>query len=321
MLTTRDDCVIYNHFLIWIVHGKNTLTNNKKGKYALVVEGGGMRCIFAAGVLNAFGHASFDPFDLYIGVSAWACHLASHLAGQYDRNFDITLRYSISSEFINPWRFLKGGHLIDLDWMWEQTIKNYRLNLSHLFSKLSSQKKEYVVVATSMTTGQALYSQPDENTLEHALKISSAMPIFYRSILDVNGEKAIDGGIADSIPVREAYRRGATDITVIRSRSTDYVKKHSHMAAAFVSLYYWQYPELVEKFRKRAENYNESVDFINHVPSGVRINQIAPPTNIVISRTTTNEVSLRAAYEAGIEHGNKFIKAFDLNGNKGDRAI
>jgi predicted patatin/cPLA2 family phospholipase len=240
-------------------------------------------------------------------VSAGACHLASHLAGQYDRNFDITLRYSINSEFINPWRFLNGGHLMDLDWMWEQTITHYRLNLAYLFSKLRSQKKEYIIVATSMATGQALYTQPDENTLEHYLKVSSAMPIFYRSILEVEGEKTIDGGIADSIPVREAYRRGATDITVIRSRSAGYVKKHSRVAAAVFSLYFRKYPRLVESFRKRAENYNASVDFINNPPPGVRITQIAPPANIAISRTTTNEASLRAAYEAGIDYGNKFI--------------
>jgi predicted patatin/cPLA2 family phospholipase len=54
---------------------------NDKTKSALIVEGGGMRSIFAAGVLHAFGKAGFDPFDLYIGVSAGACHLASHLAG------------------------------------------------------------------------------------------------------------------------------------------------------------------------------------------------------------------------------------------------
>lgn len=299
----------------------SSVNNTGKGKAALVVEGGGMRGIFAAGVLNAFGNAAFDPFDLYIGVSAGACHLASHLAVQYDRNFDITLRYSISSEFINPWRFLKGGHLIDLDWMWEQTITHYRLNLDHIFNQLRSQKKEYIVVATSMATGRALYTQPDENTLEHYLKVSSAMPIFYRSILEVGGEKALDGGIADSIPVREAHRRGATDITVIRSRSADYVKKHSRAAAAVVSLYFRKYPELAESFRKRAGNYNASVAFIYNPPPGVRIRQIAPPANIAISRTTTNEASLRAAYEAGIDYGNRFIKTYHSNGNHGKSSI
>ena len=132
--------------------------NENKVKSALVVEGGGMRGIFAAGVLHAFGKAGFDPFDLYIGVSAGACHLASHLAGQNDRNFDITLRYSLTSEFINPWRFLKGGHLMDLDWMWEQTITNYRLNLPYLFEKLRTQNKEYLIVATSMETGAGALS-------------------------------------------------------------------------------------------------------------------------------------------------------------------
>jgi predicted patatin/cPLA2 family phospholipase len=286
--------------------------NNKNGKSALVVEGGGMRCIFAAGVLHSFGKAGFDPFDLYIGVSAGACHLASHLAGQHDRNFDITLRYSMTSDFINPWRFLRGGHLMDLDWMWEQTITHFRLNLKHIDEKLRTQNKEYLIVATSMETGEALYLRPDENTLEHYLKVSSSLPILYRNVLEVNGEKATDGGMADSIPVREAYRRGTTDITVIRSRSADYIKKESPIALAIFSLYCRKYPRLVEKFRKRAENYNASVEFIHSPPEGVRITEIAPPDNIAIGRTTKNETPLRAAYETGIDYGNKFIKTSQL---------
>jgi predicted patatin/cPLA2 family phospholipase len=285
---------------------------NDKTKSALIVEGGGMRSIFAAGVLHAFGKAGFDPFDLYIGVSAGACHLASHLAGQNSRNFDITLRYSMSPEFINVWRFLKGGHLMDLDWMWEQTITNYRLNLKHIDDKLRTQNKEYLIVATSMKTGQALYLRPDENTLEHYLKVSSSLPILYRNILEVNGEKATDGGMADSLPVREAYRRGATDITVIRSRAADYIKKESPIALAVFSLYFRKYQQLVEKFRKRAENYNASVEFIHHPPPGVRILEIAPPKDISIGRTTKNEAPLRAAYESGIDYGNKFIATSHL---------
>ncbi len=280
---------------------------SKTGKSALVVEGGGMRSIFAAGVLHAFGEAGFDPFDLYIGVSAGACHLASHLAGQNNRNFDITLQYSLTSDFINIRRFLSGGHLMDLDWMWKQTIANYRLNLACLFSRLRTQNKEYIVVATSMETGNALYLRPDENTLEHYLKVSSSIPIFYRNILEVEGEKATDGGIADAIPVREANRRGATEITVIRSRPTDYVKKQSPFTF-ILSIYFRKYPQLVEKFRKRARNYMASVDFIHHPPEGVRITELAPPNGTGIGRTTQNETVLRATYQIGIDSGNRFLK-------------
>jgi len=280
---------------------------NDKPKTALVVEGGGMRGIFAAGVLHAFGNAGFDPFDLYIGVSAGACHLASHLAGQNNRNFDITLRYSMSPEFINPWRFLQGGHLMDLDWMWEQTITNYRLNLKHLDEKLRRQNKEYLIVATSMETGEALYLRPDENTLENYLKISSSLPILYRNVLEVGGAKATDGGMADALPVHEAHRRGATDITVIRSRTTYYVKKESPVALAIFSWYFRKYPRLVECFKKRAENYNASVQFIHHPPQGVCVTEIAPPAHLAVGRTTKDEAPLRTAYEAGIDHGNRFI--------------
>ncbi|HQC20035.1 MAG TPA: patatin-like phospholipase family protein [Smithella sp.] len=114
-----------SHLTFYLQQGKGGMMSKVQiSKKALVVEGGGMRGVFAAGVLNAFGSAGFDPFDMYLGVSAGACNLASHLAGQNDRNFDIIERYSIDGRFINWGRFLRGGHLMDLDWLWEQTIDN-----------------------------------------------------------------------------------------------------------------------------------------------------------------------------------------------------
>lgn len=283
--------------------------DDNKSKAALVVEGGGMRGIFAAGVLHAFGREGFDPFDLYIGVSAGACHLASHLAGQNDRNFEITLRYSVAPEFINPWRFLRGGHLMDLDWMWDQTIRHYRLDLSHLFHKLRNRKKQYIIVATSMETGSTLYLEPDEFSLEHYLKVSSSMPVFYRNILNVNAEKATDGGIADPLPVGEAVLRGSSNITVIRSRPANYVKRQSLLIPVF-ALYFRKYPRLVESFRKRAHSYMAAVDLIHRPPAGVRITEIAPPPDAGIGRTTRDAAILKAAYQTGIEYGLSFMKSW-----------
>jgi len=283
--------------------------NDKKRK-ALIVEGGGMRGIFAAGVLHAFGSAGFDPFDLYIGVSAGACHLASHLAGQNTRNFDITLRYSLAPEFINLLRFLKGGHLMDLDWMWEQTIAHYRLNLRQIEEKMRVHQKDYLIVATSVETGLPMYLRPDVETLEHYLKVSSSLPILYRNLLDVGGEKATDGGMADSLPVGEAIRRGAAEITVIRSRPSCYMKKKSALSLAIFSLYFRQYPKLVHAFRNRAANYNASVALMRHPPAGVRVIEIAPPADLAVGRTTKDEASLRRAYETGIAQAHAFIQAY-----------
>ena len=251
----------------------------KRGKSALVVEGGAMRGVFAAGVLNAFGSDAFDPFDIYIGVSAGACNLASYLAGQNERNFDIIQRYSSSPRFISPGRFLRGGHLMDLDWLWEITIKEYRLDLKRIFDGLKKQNKEYIIVATSMDTGVGLYLQPDEDTLEYYLKVSSSLPIFYRNILEINSEKVTDGGVADSLPVIKACRRGATDITVVRTRPSEYVKKTSWLSFLY-PLMFRQYPQFARVLKNRPISYMESVRLIKNPPAGVRVSEIAPSPDI-----------------------------------------
>lgn len=282
------------------------MSNAKINKRALVVEGGGMRSVFAAGVLNAFGSAGFDPFDIYFGVSAGACNLASHLAGQNDRNFDIIERYSIDGRFISLGRFLCGGHLMDLDWLWEITISEYRLDLKKIFEMLQNQNKEYIIVATSVATGKAVYLEPDEETLEHYLKVSSSLPVFYRHFLKVQSEKMTDGGVADSLPVQEAVRRGATEITVIRTRSPRYVKKTSTVSL-FYPLIFRDYPLFAEAMKQRPVDYMKSVQLIRQPPAGVRVFEIAPPPDIAVGRITTDMKLLRAAYESGKEHGKKYI--------------
>lgn len=275
-------------------------------KKALVVEGGGMRGVFAAGVLNAFGSAGFDPFDMYFGVSAGACNLASHLAGQNDRNFDIIERYSIDGRFIHVGRFLRGGHLMDLDWLWEITIREYRLDLKSIFGRLKEKGKQYIIVATSVTTGKAVYLEPDEETLEHYLKVSSSLPVFYRNFLEVGSEKMTDGGVADSLPVGEAIRHGATEITVIRTRPSAYVKKKSPFAL-FYPLIFRDYPLFAEAMRQRPVAYMESVRLIRQPPSGVRVFEIAPPPNIHVGRVTTHIGALKMAYQRGRDCAKRFM--------------
>ncbi len=123
-----------------------------RGKKALIVEGGGMRGVFSAGVLFAMGMKRFTEFDLYIGVSAGACNLASFLGRQYERNFYIMENWSASWRFINPFRIF-WGNVMDLDWLWDITIRNYRLNLHEIFKDSS---REFLVVVTSMNSGKPL---------------------------------------------------------------------------------------------------------------------------------------------------------------------
>ena len=96
------------------------MNNNR----ALVVEGGAMRGIFATGVLDSFIQANYQPFTQCYGVSAGATNIAAYLCAQYKRNHAVITDYSCRPEFIDFVRFIRGGHLFDLDWLWPATLRD-----------------------------------------------------------------------------------------------------------------------------------------------------------------------------------------------------
>ncbi|MDC3189510.1 patatin family protein [Pseudoalteromonas elyakovii] len=274
------------------------MNNNK----ALVVEGGAMRGIFATGVLDAFIQANYQPFNQCYGVSAGATNIAAYLCAQYKRNHAVITDYSCRPEFIDFIRFIKGGHLFDLDWLWQETIRDIRLDLD-TFEKQAS---EFYIVTTNIQTGQPEYLKANATLLEQQLKASCALPIAYREFPVINNLQLTDGGVADSIPIRKAYEMGNKEITVILSQPLGYKKKPSK-APWFVKRLYKNTPALAEATLRRAENYNQSIDFITNPPSDCKINIIAPPPNFAVGRTTKSFEKLSAGYEMGLNAGAHFL--------------
>ena len=104
-----------------------TLKPFHAGQLALVCEGGGQRGIFTAGVLDEFMRAQFNPFDLYFGTSAGAQNLSAYVCNQPGYARKVIMRYTTSKEFFNPVRFVRGGNLIDLDWLLHATSRQIAL--------------------------------------------------------------------------------------------------------------------------------------------------------------------------------------------------
>jgi len=260
----------------------------------LVVEGGALRGVFSTGLLDGFLEAKFNPFDFYIGVSSGASNIAAYLAEMTGRNRDIYLDYSLRPEFISIARFLRGGHLLDLDWLWDNTIRDIRLDLATIYSK----GKPFIVVLTDVQTGNVVHKVTDSLNLEHVLKASSAVPLFYRGYPEVDGFPMTDGGVADAIPVTEAIRRGASRIMVIRSRHQDY-RKQSGLADYFMSWYLRSHPFLKQAMAKRVQRYNETVTLIRKPPDGIAIVEICPPQNFRVSRLSQDRLILQEGYDQG----------------------
>jgi predicted patatin/cPLA2 family phospholipase len=261
---------------------------------ALVVEGGALRGVFSTGLLDAFLEAQFNPFDLFIGVSSGASNLAAYLAGMAGRNRRVYMDYSLRPDFIGFSKFIRGDHLLDLDWLWDITIREIRLDLATIYAGA----KPFIVVLTDVQTGDAHYKLTGAQDLEHVLKASSAMPLLYRSFPEVEGRPMTDGGVADSIPIGEAIRRGARRIMVIRSRHRDYVKRRS-LSEYVMCWHVRHHPLLQRAMTKRVQRYNESVALIRKPPDGISIIELCPPENFRVSRLSQDRRILQEGYEQG----------------------
>ncbi|EIW88847.1 alpha/beta hydrolase [Alishewanella agri BL06] len=271
---------------------------NKPTKTALVVEGGAMRGIFAAGVLDAFIEQQFNPFHFAIGVSAGSTNLIGYLSGDHGRSRRILLDHARRDDFINWRRYLKGGHFCDVSWLWHASYDEVPLTFSHYLA----QQIPLFVVATSVQTGQACYFEVTENNMHQLFPASCAIPLAYRDFPAINGECMTDGGLADSIPVIKAYQMGARDITVILSQPYGYRKRSSRFPGLMKPLFR-QYPWLFTAVLSRASRYNQALDFIASPPSDCRIHVITPPTPFAVGRFCQNLALLEAGYQAGRNAG------------------
>ena len=272
---------------------------------ALIVEGGAMRGIFSTGVLDSFLAAQFNPFDLLLGVSSGAANLAAYLARMPKRNFKIYTDYSLRPEFISLKRFVCGGHLMDLDWLWDKTIAEIRLDLKTIFTT----NKLFLIGLTDVATGEAIYKQTDGDRLEDVLKASSAMPIVYRKFPLIDGRPTVDGGIAAPLPVDAAIERGARKIMVIRSRPKHY-KKREMLSNAVLRWKLKPYPALRKAIAGRVHRYNEALSLMRTPPPGVSILEICPPDDFRSARFGRNKGILVDGYQQGQSMGELAMRSW-----------
>ncbi|MBY6225782.1 patatin-like phospholipase family protein [Ferrimonas balearica] len=264
------------------------------GARALIVEGGAMRGVFSCGVLDQFLAHNFSPFDSFWGVSAGASNLAAYLAKMPGRNRKIYTDYSCRRAFLTPGRFLRGGDLMDLDWMWTITLAELGIDKA----TLAADPRPFFLAVTRQDSGQAEYHTPDVEQLAETMKASSALPLLYRKGVQLGQHTYVDGGVADALPVAEAIRRGARQIMVLRSRPASYRKSASGLPA----LQRWllrDTPQLVEPMLSRAERYNRALDLIRQPPEGVNIVEICPPESFRLKRLTRDAEPLERGYELG----------------------
>ncbi|TKB50368.1 patatin family protein [Ferrimonas sediminicola] len=261
---------------------------------ALVVEGGAMRGIFAAGVLDRFIERDHFAFDGCFGVSAGSTALAAYLSGQRGRTRRIIEDYSCRPEFINPWRFLCGGHLLDLDWLWPITLTELPFD----FDAFEARGIPLYIGLTRASDAAPRQLKADRHNLAMAMKASCSLPLAYREFVSLEGEAYTDGGVSDSIPVEAAWRAGFTEITVVLSQRAGYLKSPPR----FPALMRWafrRHPQLGRAMLERHRHYNRTLAFLASPPPGCTVRLIQPPPQFPVGRLTKDSALLGLGYQMG----------------------
>lgn len=262
-----------------------------------------MRSVFSAGLLDGFLENQFNPFDFYIGVSAGAYNLAAYLAGASGIGLRVFRDLATSSNFINYPRFIRGGHLLDLDWLIANTLTDAHLDTT----TVCRHGKPLYICVTDVATGQAVYLNTTPANLEEVVKASTALPLLYRDFPEINGRQMTDGGVADGIPVAEAMRLGAKRLMVIRSRAKSYVKRDT-LWHQFIRRKMRHYPALTQTMRERVKRFEDVMQLIRNPPRGVKILEICPPENFSIGRFSRSRKQLQRGYDAGISQADETIQ-------------
>lgn len=276
------------------------------GKLALVCEGGGQRGIFTAGVLDEFQRAQFNPFQLMLGTSAGAQNLSAYVCGQPGYARRVITRYTTSKQFFNPLRFVRGGNLIDLDWLIDITRQEFPLAIAAGEKLFSSGREFYMCACRSDDYTPGYFAPTPDNWLD-VLKASSAIPGLYRSGVDLCGVSYLDGGVRDAIPVREAARRGADTIVVIRTVPSQMTYTSQWVKRIERWLTDSALQPLVNIMQVHEASYHDTQRFIDAPPDGLRIIEIYPPRPLASSALGSRVASLNKDYHLGRRCGRYFL--------------
>lgn len=261
----------------------------------LILEGGGMRGAFTAGVLDVFLEHPELRFTSCIGVSAGACHACSFVAGQKGRAF------AVSSDYLNDWHYcslrslLLTGDLFGADFLYRKIPEELYPIDNQAFLKKGIR---FYAVVTNCRTGKAEY-MPVRDLIKDisAVQASSSLPIVSRMVA-IGNEYYLDGGIADAIPVEQSIRMGNSKNVVILTQPRDY-RKEKNKALPLIRIQYAKYPRLVEAMEKRHLEYNRVLTLLESEEAAGRALVIAPKEKLPIKRVERSKDKLLVAYNLG----------------------
>ena len=262
-------------------------------KTSLVLEGGAMRAIYTAGVLDVFMEENLW-FDGLIGVSAGAIHGSVYLGNQPGRTIRYYQKYCRHPKFMSFWSLLTTGSLVGKQFCYHDLPD--RLDPFD-YETFAQSKTAYYAVCTDLESGKAVYQRCTDLRKEMDYMLASAsMPMVSR-IVEAGGKKLLDGGVADSIPFQAAAELGYPKRVVVLTQCKGYRKKPMDLRLA--KILYKKYPAFLETMANRHTAYNAAVEEIERLEAAGELFVIRPSEDLGIGRMEKDPKRLLAQYNLG----------------------
>ena len=267
-------------------------------KVGLVLEGGGMRALFTAGVLDALLDVKDLDIDGIVGVSAGALFGANYVSGQRERAIRYNKKDARDKRYMGLHSWITTGNAVNKEFAFYELP--FKLDVFDQ-EKFKESKIDFYVVMTNVENGKSEYVLITDvfEQMEY-LRATSALP-FASKIIEINGKKYLDGGISDSIPIDYCESLGYDKIILVLTRPENSYKEDK--LNFLYKLVYRKYPNLVERLINMGKDYEVVLKKIKKLENENKIFVIRPPKVLKIGRLEKDENKIQEVYDIGLNTG------------------
>ncbi len=273
----------------------------------LVLEGGAMRGLFTAGVLDVFMENGIK-FDNVIGVSAGACFGCNYVSGQVGRTIRYNMKYAGDKRYCSVSSLIRTGDIFGGEFCYH-TLPT-ELDKFDEAAFIDSGIPFYMVV-TDIETGEAGYHRMRDASYEELewMRASSSMPL-VSNIVEIGGGKYLDGGMTDAIPLKASEALGCNKNVTVLTKPRGYRKSHEK-TMPLIRLKYREYPNLIRAMDIRHITYNEQLDHVLAQEKAGTNFVICPKSPLPLGHICHDPLVMREAYEIGRNEANELMPALE----------
>ena len=277
----------------------------------LVLEGGAMRGLFTAGIIDVMMEHGVEP-DGLIGVSAGAAFGCNYKSRQPGRAVRYNKRFAKDKRYCSWQSWWKTGDLYNAEFGYHVIPTQYDIFDNEAFEQ---NPMAFYVVCTDVETGKAVYKQLIECTplTYDWIRASASMPLASK-VVELEGMKVLDGGVADSIPLEYFESIGYEKNVVILTQPDGYVKEHNKLMP-LMRIALRKYPKMIEAMDKRHLMYNKQLVYVYEAETAGRALVIRPQEKLPIGHISHDPEEMQHIYDIGRQTGEAYIdkiKAFYL---------